>query len=256
MSLPALAEITAIAAEAGALALGLFREVTAELKADRTVVTRADREVEALIADRLGRLLPDAAVLGEEGARRAGRGALAIVIDPIDGTASFVAGLPTWCVCIGILEGDRPVAGVVHVPCAGETYAAADGRAWWNGRPLPRLDAEGAGAGDPFLLVHAKTHLRHGVSYPWKTRSLGSTAYHIALVARGAADGALLGKAHLWDLAGPAAILTAVGGALEHLGGGPVDLGALRDGERTDDYVLAAGVARLPALRRHVALPP
>ena len=80
-------------------------------------------------------------------------------------------------------------------------------------------------------------------------RSLGSTAYHVALVARGVAEGALLGRAHLWDLAGPGAILAAVGGGYEYLGGWPVDLGALADGRRAPDYVLAGAPTALAALR-------
>src|SRR5207245_342687 len=96
MSLPSRAELEAIAARAGARALRHFRRVTAERKADRTLVTAADREVEAALVAELGALLPDAGILGEEGAAREGRGPYRIVLDPIDGTAAFVAGLGTW----------------------------------------------------------------------------------------------------------------------------------------------------------------
>ena len=208
MSLPARTELEAIAARAGALALAHFRRVTAERKVDRTLVTAADREVEAALVAELGALLPDA----------------------------------------GILEDARPVAGVVHLPCLGETYSAVGGAAWLNGAPLASLGAAGP-VGDRFIVAHAHAHRRHRITYPGKVRSLGSTAYHIALVARGAADGALVGHAHLWDLAGPGAILAAVGGGYEYLGGGPVDLGALADGRRAPDYVLAGAPAALAALR-------
>src|SRR5439155_1516004 len=110
------------------------------------------------------------------------------VLDPIDGTAAFVAGLATWCVCIGILEDARPVAGVVHLPCLGETYSAVGGAAWLNGAPLASLGAAGP-VGDRFIVAHAHAHRRHRITYPGKARSLGSTAYHIAPVPRGAADG-------------------------------------------------------------------
>ena len=248
MSLPTRTELEAIAARAGALALAHFRRVTAERKADRTLVTAADREVEAALVAELGTLLPDAGILGEEGAARESRGPYRVVLDPIDGTAAFVAGLATWCVCIGILEDARPVAGVVHLPCLGETYSAVGGAAWLNGAPLASLGAA-APVGDRFIVAHAHAHRRHRITYPGKVRSLGSTAYHVALVARGAAEGALLGHAHLWDLAGPGAILAAVAGGYEYLGGGPVDLGLLADGRRAPDYVLAGAPAALAALR-------
>lgn len=248
MSLPSRAELEAIASRAGALALAHFRRVAPERKGDRTLVTAADREVEALLVAELGALLPDAGMIGEEGARREGSGRHRFVIDPIDGTAAFVAGLGTWCVCIGIVEGDRPVAGVVHLPCLGETYSAVSGSAWLNGAPLPPLGA-GESPGDRFIVTHAHAHLRHRITYPGKVRSLGSTAYHVMLVARGAAEGAVLGHAQVWDLAGPGAILAAVGGRYEYLGGGPVDLASLADGRRAPDHVLAGTPAALAALR-------
>ncbi len=248
MALPPRTVLEEIAERAGRLALAHFRRVRPERKADRTLVTAADREVEAAIVAELGAVLPDAAILGEEGTARVGRGPYTAVIDPIDGTASFVAGLGTWCVCIGIMEGDRAVAGVVHVPCLGETYAAADGRAYLNGDALPPLDGRPTD-GDRFIVTHARAHARHRVRYPAKVRSLGSTAYHVALVARGAAEGALLGHAHLWDLAAPGAVLHAVGGRYEYLGGGAVNLAALLDGRRAPDFVLAGAPATITTLR-------
>src|SRR5439155_1007344 len=123
------------------------------------------------------RPLPAAGILGEEGAARESRGPYRVVLDPIDGTAAFVAGLATWCVCIGILEDARPVAGVVHLPCLGETYSAVGGAAWLNGVPLASLGAA-APVGDRFIVAHAHAHRRHRITYPGKVRSLGSTAYH------------------------------------------------------------------------------
>jgi myo-inositol-1(or 4)-monophosphatase len=256
MDWPAAATLEAlegVVRRAGKLALRHFRSVAAERKADRTLVTHADREVEALLVRELGALLPEASILGEEGTAREGRGPYRIVIDPIDGTAGFVAGLPTWCVCVGILRDGEAVAGVVHLPCVSETYTGMGGVARMNGvvlSPLGSFPVEG----DPFILTHARVHARHRVTYPGKIRSLGSTAYHVVLVARGAAEAGLLGHAHLWDLAAPGAILAAVGGCYEYLGGGPVELQDLVDGRPARDYVLAGtpdAVARLrPQLGR------
>jgi len=248
MRLPSRVELEAIAAEAGQVALGHFRTVRAERKPDRTLVTAADRAVEVRLATALTAAFPDVGLLGEEGAAREGAGPYRFVIDPVDGTSAFVAGLPTWCVCVGLMRADEPVAGVVHLPCSGETYSAADGQAWWNGQPLPALGVEPTG-GDPFVLVDAGAHRRFQLRYRGKIRSLGSTAYHMLLVARGVAEGALLGPAHLWDLAAPGAVLAAVGGTMEYLSGGPVDLHALADGRRAAEHILVAAPDRLAALR-------
>ncbi len=249
MSLPSRATLEAVATRAGALALTHFRRVTAERKADRSLVTAADREVEALLVAELGALMPEAGIIGEEGSARAGTGDARIVIDPIDGTSAFVAGLPTWGVCIGILRGvEELAAGVVHLPCLGETYSAVGGEAWWNAAPLSPL-AGVAAPGDRFVVTHSKAHLRHRLSYTGKVRSFGSAAYHVALVARGSAEAALLGHPYLWDLAGPGAILHAVGGCYEYATGAPVELAALADGRRAPDWVLAGAPAVLAALR-------
>jgi myo-inositol-1(or 4)-monophosphatase len=250
MTLPRPEALAAVAAEAGRIALGHFRRATAERKADRSLVTAADREVEAYLADAIRRLVPGAGILGEEGTAEPAQGPYQVFLDPIDGTAGFVAGLPIWCICIGILRGAEPVAGVVHLPCTGETYTAAGGAAWWNGAPLPRLGA--APAGDRFLLTHSTAHRRARLTYPGKVRSLGSTAYHVALVARGVAEAAVVGRTRVWDLAGPAALLRAVGGVYEYRDGTAVDLHALADGRRAPDDVLAGTPAALAALRSHL----
>lgn len=252
-TLPSRPELEAIARRAGQVALGHFRRVAPERKADRTLVTAADREVEAALVDALGALLPDAGIIGEEGAAREGRGPLRIVLDPIDGTASFVAGLPTWCICMGILEHARPIAGVVYLPAFDEMYAAVEGAAYLNGVALPALGGP-EGPGDSFIVTHARAHIRHDLRYPGKVRSLGSTAYHVALVARGAAAAAVLGHVHVWDLAGPGAILAAVGGTYEYLEGRTVDLDELSDGRRAPDHVLAGAPAALRALRPVLAV--
>ncbi len=250
---PTRAGLEAIAVRAGHIALRHFRRVAAERKADRTLVTAADREVEAELVSALGALLPDAGIIGEEGAARTGTGPYRIVLDPIDGTASFVAGLPTWCVCIGILEGARPVAGVVHLPAFDETYSAVAGVAYLNGVALPPLGGPD-GPGDRFIVTHARAHLRHDLRYAGKVRSLGSTAYHVALVARGAAEAAILGHVHLWDLAAPGAVLAAVGGSYQYADGRTVDLSQLSDGRPAPEHVLAGTPAALAALRPVLAV--
>ncbi len=248
-------QLERLAHEAGRLALRHFRRVPAERKADRSLVTLADREIEHLLVTELASRLPEADIIGEEGARRIGRGSLLVAIDPIDGTAAFVAGLPTWCICIGILQDGEPIAGVVHLPCTGETFSAADGMAHWNGVPLSRLNRDEP-SGDRFIVADGNMHRRYHVAYPGKIRSLGSAAHHVALVARGAAEAAFLGQARLWDLAGPGAVLLAVGGSYEYLSGKPVDLRALTNGTRAPEAVLAGLPITLAALRTHIVARP
>lgn len=235
------AELVSLAHEAGELARGYFRNVTPERKPDRTLVTAADRAVEELLVERLRTLAPDVRILGEElGATGPVDARCTLTLDPIDGTSAFVAGLPTWCVTIGVVSDGVATGGVTYLPMTGETYVADGIDARWNGRVIPpgrRPSPEG----DTFMVAYSDYHRGQAIGFPGKIRALGSTAYHLALVARGAAVAALLGRPRIWDVAAGAALLAAVGGALRYRSGDAVDLAALLAGERAPDHMIAAG---------------
>jgi len=245
------AALESIATRAGEIALGYFRRVAPERKDDRSLVTQADRDVEAYIASTLAATWPGVGIVGEEGTVRegsSGGGGSRFVIDPIDGTAGFVAGLPTWCISIGLVHAGEASAGVIHLPCTGERYSAVAGAAWWNGAPLGPLD-DAPPAAEPFVVAHSWAHRRHPVDRLGRLRSLGSAAYHTVLVARGAARAALLGRVRVWDLAGAGAVLTAVGGRFELLDGGRLAIADLLDGQRAPGDVVAGSPAALADLR-------
>ncbi len=241
-------QLSTMVREAGEIGLRYFRRTAGERKEDRTVVTEADRAVERFLQERCKALLPDAVFIGEEtGSVKQAQGDLRVVVDPIDGTSAFVAGIPTWCVCVGLLSGAKPIAGAVYLPAVGELYLAVDGAAWWNDEPLGRDSCSNIG-GDPFVVAYSGYHRRHSIPFAGKVRSLGSTAYHICLVARGAARGALLGRAHIWDLVAGAALLDATGGRLIYLCGQPVVWDELVLGQHAPDYLVAARNEELAAL--------
>ena len=119
----------------GDIALAHYRShLVVETKADGSPVTAADRAAEEGARDWVRRFFPDDGVLGEEfgeerpGARRRW------VIDPIDGTKSFVRGAPLWGSLVALCEGDTVLAGAAYFPAVGELIAAAPGAGcWWNG---------------------------------------------------------------------------------------------------------------------------
>lgn len=136
---PALDARVAPAAElarlTGDIALRHYRtSLSIDVKADGSPVTVADRAAETAARDWVERFFPDDGVLGEEfgevraGARRRW------VIDPIDGTKSFVRGTPLWGSLVALCEGDHVLAGAAYFPAVGELLAAAPGAGcWWNG---------------------------------------------------------------------------------------------------------------------------
>jgi len=132
----------AVAREAGRLAKRYLADPAAldvRLKGAQDVLTAADGAVERQIVATLRAALPGDAFLGEEGGRVAGDAASAPcwVIDPIDGTANFARGLPTWCVSIALVVAGRTEIGVIHDAVADLTYSATrGGGAWCNGDRL------------------------------------------------------------------------------------------------------------------------
>lgn len=93
---------------------------TAKLKSAQDWLTEADGAVEALISARIDTLFPEDGFQGEEeGRTRTGR--LRWVVDPIDGTSNYARGRNRWCVSLGLLDGDQPVAGIIQAPALGET---------------------------------------------------------------------------------------------------------------------------------------
>lgn len=120
---------------AGEVALRHFRTgVAVEWKGDGSPVTAADREAERAVREWLAARFPDDAVLGEEYGSTGDPGARRWLIDPIDGTKSFVAGVPLWGSLVAVMEGDRVLAGAVNCAAAGELVVAAVGAGcWWNG---------------------------------------------------------------------------------------------------------------------------
>lgn len=112
---------------AGRIALPYFRtdlEITNKAKKRSfDPVTRADREVEEYIRRRIREAFPDHGIFGEEFGAVAGAGSLEWLIDPIDGTRGFLCGSPMWGVLLGLLDGADCIAGLMHQPFVGDTYA-------------------------------------------------------------------------------------------------------------------------------------
>lgn len=129
-----------IAVQAGALGMDFFRRrdlLKVESKGPQDVVSQADRAVEEYIRGRLAAAFPHDAIHGEEFGRSAQAGEFTWVIDPIDGTANFVSGIPTWCVVLACIHQGQVVLGITVDPHHSHTYSARRGRgAFLNEVPM------------------------------------------------------------------------------------------------------------------------
>src|SRR5689334_24452759 len=124
-----------VARVAGDVALRHFRSALhVETKGDGSPVTIADRSAEAAARAWLAERFPDDGILGEEEGLTAGRSGRRWVVDPIDGTKTFVRGVPLWGTLVAVAQNTDVLAGVVYCPAVDEMVAAAVGEGcWWNG---------------------------------------------------------------------------------------------------------------------------
>ena len=122
--------------QAGRLTLGYFQAgVAVERKGDNSPVTAADKGAEQLIRKLIGERWPDDGIIGEEFENQTGSSGLTWIIDPIDGTKSFIHGVPLYANLIAVTDSEGTVAGVAHYPALNETVYAARGLGcYWNGR--------------------------------------------------------------------------------------------------------------------------
>lgn len=212
---------TETAWQAGRLTLGYFQtDVRTDYKDDQTPVTVADRKAEELIRGRIEKRYPNHAIVGEEfGAAEAEGASHRWFIDPIDGTRSFVRGIPMYAVLLGLeIDGEVRV-GAAYFPALGEMLAAASGEGcWWNGRRARVSEISRLQDG---LLAHydAATFERFGRGAAWERLQAASgfragwaDAYGHMLVATGRAELMLDPIMSDWDCGPWPPILAEAGG--------------------------------------------
>jgi len=230
-------------------------------------VTDADRASQRYIVAGLRQRFPNDGLIGEESdtgtsitadiPNPMGR---VWVIDPIDGTNNFIAGLGNFAVCIGLLEAGQPILGVVYDVCRDEMYCAAKGHGAWRGTkaiaaPVTSLSDSSMIMMTSNLLVQGRTPnwaCRWLGQTNWKVRILGSAALECVQVAAGVAHGAVTVNGKLWDIAAPAAILLEAGGQLTDLSGHPIFPYQLQQYQDAKAPFLAAGKAAHAALLEEI----
>ncbi|MBW2699250.1 MAG: inositol monophosphatase [Deltaproteobacteria bacterium] len=231
-----------LARAAGTLALSFYGRANPSLRYDHDLITEADLAVQEYIRKEVHAAYPAHRFLGEEGAAlpddRDKQSPL-WVVDPVDGSAGFSAGMPVWAISICLFDGTRPVLGLIYLPVTGELYhAIAGAKAMLNDRTIEVRDE--VVDNESLLLTYSRFHSDFVTHFPGKVRSLGSTAAHLAYVARGAAGGAVLGNVHVWDVAAGSVLLEAAGGGFRDLNGKKVDLSCYLEGGHIDKVLLAA----------------
>lgn len=217
------AALLGIIREAGDIAADYFRRrhtLVVERKGLQDLVSIADRAAEDHIVNALHRLFPDDRILGEEGGFRGGAGSGCWIIDPIDGTANFLRGIPHWCVSVGFLHASTLEIGMIYDPVIGEMFTARRGMgAFLNGAPMAvtgETDPQRARFGIGFnfkrpaaFTVAAIDRLLAGQS---EFIRAGSGSLGLAYVAAGRSDGFWEKQINSWDVAAALLMVTEAGG--------------------------------------------
>jgi len=203
-------------------------------KGDGSWVTEADVAAEQAIRARLAEARPGHNMLGEEDGLHAAGGGEAVpgaptwVVDPIDGTHSYMVGIPLWATLVGLQVDGRAVLGVCHVPALGETYEGADGMgARMNGeriavRQTPLDEAVVTSSGLRSMTRRGRFDLYQRLAEScWRERSLGDFWGHM-LVARGAAQVMVDPIVAAWDYLPLEPIVREAGGTMTQLDGSPL----------------------------------
>lgn len=212
--------VTDVARLAGDVALRHFRRgVAVEWKTDGSPVTIADREAEKAAREWIGRRYPGHGILGEEEGETGVGSAYRWIVDPIDGTKTFVRGVPLWGTLVAIAMGEEVVAGAAYFPAVGEMIAAAPGAGCWSNGVRCQVSSVATLADAAVLTTDER--FRHTPQHVDGWRALAARAavarswgdcYGYLLVATGRAEVMVDGVVGPWDTAALHPIITEAGG--------------------------------------------
>jgi len=234
----------AAALEAAAIPRELFRsdQLVVDWKSDDSPVTRADKNAETLLRERIESACPNDAIVGEEFPTKDGTSGFRWYLDPIDGTQSFIRGVPLFGTMVAIEQDGIPITGVIVFPALGEIIYAARGHgAWWatnanEATGIDDLHRRAAKVSTTAALADAalsssgiELYAQHGM-YERFTRLLArvkiargwSDCYGHYLVATGRIDAMIEPAMHIWDNAPLLPIITEAGGQFTDLSGNAV----------------------------------
>ena len=219
-----------IAAEASPVAMALFRKpLNITAKSDDSPVTIADQNTEKAIRAALEISFPGETIFGEEFGQ-SGNHTDMWIVDPIDGTRSFISGLPLFGMLLGFVADGAPQVGVINMPALNELYAGARGMgATLNGTPITTSSCREVSKARLFLNEADKMAINDPVQFArfitaGALRRFGADCYSHALVASGNADAVIDFGLQPYDYLPVAAVIEAAGGLMTDWQGQPLSL--------------------------------
>jgi myo-inositol-1(or 4)-monophosphatase len=223
-----------------------FGHVASSTKADGSLITSCDRWSDETLVRGLGDLFPAEGILSEEGRLQVPSSAAYWVVDPLDGTTNFAAGIPYWAISLARFQNGLPELAILDVPPLRQRIVAIRGRgAWRNGKPLqpPSLQAHSAGCASLCSRSIGVLQKLPDQRFPGKIRLLGVASLNLVSVAMGQTVAALEATPKIWDLAAAWLVLRELHCPLRWLIRSPEGIPAGTDLSDTDFPVLVADSA-------------
>lgn len=234
-----------VADDAGQIALRHFRKpLTVELKADESPVTAVDREIEAVLRSRINTAYPDHGIYGEEEAPTNLGNPYVWVIDPIDGTKSFITGHPLFGSLMALLHDEEPCLGQIDIPATGERWSGIRGEpSTLNGTPCRtsacrELSKASVYTTDPLLFADAKQSVFQLLRDEARLVRFGGDCYNYAMLSSGLCDLVVETGLEPYDYLPVVQIVRGAGGVITDWAGKPLGIGSNGD-------VLAAATPEL-----------
>ncbi len=220
-----------------------FGHMVSDVKADGSLITACDRWSDATLVEGLAALYPKEGVLSEEGRQLVPATPAYWVVDPLDGTTNFAAGIPYWAISLARFEGGVPVLAILDVPPLRQRIVAVRGAgAWRNGKPIaaPSLQTHPAGCASLCSRSIGVLQKLPNQRFPGKIRLLGVASLNLVSVAMGQTVAALEATPKIWDLAAAWLVLTELGCPVQWLAQQPGGIQVGTDLGTADFPVLAA----------------
>ena len=221
-----------------------FGHIASDVKPDGSLITDCDRWSDATLLSGLAELAPGEGVLSEEGSQTVPESSAFWVVDPLDGTTNFAAGIPYWAISVARFVDGRPCEVFLDVPSLGQRIVALRGRgATRNGEPLTAETRRAATSACVSLCSRSIRVLQRKPDqpFPGKIRLLGVASLNLLSVAMGQTIAALEATPKIWDLAAAWLVLDELGCPIRWLDADPSTLQAGDDLSQVSYPMLAAG---------------
>ena len=224
-----------IARQAGELTLQYFQQDNYEVehKADESPVTIADQQAEQLLRDKIASNFPNDGIIGEEHGDQEGSSDYCWVLDPIDGTKSFISGVPLYGTLVAVVHEQQSVIGVIFMPALNEMIYAATGQGAWhvlnNGSPTQARVSTTASLSEATLVTtqidsfaeRQAMEAFHGLEKQARIARTWGDCYGYLLVATGRAEVMVDPIMNLWDAAAVQPVMLEAGGSFTDWQGSP-----------------------------------